>query len=142
MICNLASSCDEVSVRRALSAAGYGLFTLEGNDVQDFRSFYLALRREVPMGDARFDPEIPNWDGIIDYLRQGLLPASGLRKVAVIWRRADRSLSNAPRVVVSAIECLVGFGDEALAAPSGRLILTVVLLGDDWDTRWSDWERL
>ena len=113
----------EEEVRRVLAAAGFGLRILEGGLVLSSRSFFREAGRALAL-PSHFGH---NWDALQDVL--GDLAQGGERRIALLWREADRSFAADPQTVVDAF---VAFSraSEDLAAEAPATQFEVFLLGD------------
>jgi RNAse (barnase) inhibitor barstar len=113
----------EDEVRRVLTSARFGLRTLEGGLVLSGPSFF----REVARALAFPEHFGHNWDALQDLL--GDLTEGAERRIALLWREADRSFEADPQTVVDAF---VSFSRAAedLASETPPTQLEVFLLGD------------
>ena len=113
----------EEEVRRVLEAAGFGLRTLEGGSVLSGRSFFREVGRALGL-----PPDFGhNWDALQDVL--GDLAQGKERRIAVLWREADRSFEADPQTVVDAFVAFSRAAED-LAAEGPATQLDVFLLGD------------
>ena len=113
----------EEEVRRVLASAGFGLRTLEGGSVLSPKSFFREAGRALAL-PSHFGH---NWDALQDVL--GDLAQGSERRIALLWREADRSFEADPQTVVDAF---VAFSraSEDLAAEAPATQFEVFLLGD------------
>ena len=113
----------EEEVRRVLVAAGFGLRTLEGGLVLSDTSFFREIGRALAF-PAHFGH---NWDALQDLL--GDLARGGERRIALLWREADRSFEADPQSVVDAFVAFSRAAED-LASEAPPTQLEVFLLGD------------
>ena len=113
----------EDDLRRALEAAGFSLRTLEGGSVSSDRSFFREIGRAFPL-PAHFGQ---NWDAFQDVL--GDLADGGERRIALLWRDADRSFEADLQTVVDAFVAFSRAAED-LAAEAPATQLEVFLLGE------------
>lgn len=123
MAVHVLASERENDVRRVLLAAGFGLRTLEGGSVSSDRSFFREVGRALAL-PAHFGH---NWDALKDAL--GDLGDGGERRIALLWREADRSFEADPQTVVDAFVAFSRAAED-LAAEAAATQLEVFLLGD------------
>jgi RNAse (barnase) inhibitor barstar len=115
----------EDEVLGALQAEGFDVRILDGASIADEASFFVEAERGLGL-PAHFGR---NWDALNDCLGDWL--TADPRRVAVVWREADRSLESDPQTVFQAV---LAFDAVALAGPIDAsdvppLQLVVFLLG-------------
>ncbi len=99
-------------LKERLVGGGFGVYDLDGSTIHDTSSFFEAVVRDLPMGDACLDPapdadwRFPdNWSAFIDFLWQGLASAEH-RRVAILWMDAGHLRKCNPGLYHDALECL------------------------------------
>jgi RNAse (barnase) inhibitor barstar len=112
----------EGEVRRVLEAAGFKVRFLEGRTVSTEASFFEAAARALRLRDS-FGR---NWDALQDVL--GDLALGEDRRVALLWRDADRSFAGDAQTVVDAFVAFSRAADD-LAGAEPKTQLEVFLLG-------------
>lgn len=113
----------EEEVRGALAALGFGLRTLDGGAVVSGQSFFREVARALAL-PSYFGH---NWDALQDLL--GDLAQGSERRIALLWREADRSFEADPQTVVDAFVAFARAAED-LAAETPATQLEVFLLGD------------
>ena len=113
----------EEEIRRVLGAAGFGLRTLDGRSVVSGRTFFREVGRALAL-PSHFGH---NWDALQDVL--GDLAQAGERRIALLWRDADRSFAADPKTVVDALVAFSRAADD-LAAEAPATQLEVFLSGE------------
>jgi RNAse (barnase) inhibitor barstar len=113
----------EGEIRRRLEAAGFSVRVLQGRGVFDEASFFRevakALRPPSTFGH--------NWDALGDIL--GDLADGPSRRVALLWREAERSLGRDVQTVVAALLAFSRAADD-LAGEDPPTQLEVFVLGE------------
>ena len=113
----------EEEVRRVLTAASFGLRTLDGGAVSSGHSFFREVARALDL-PSHFGH---NWDALQDLL--GDLAEGSERRIALLWREADRSFEADPQTVVDAFVAFSRAAED-LAAETPVTQLEVFLLGE------------
>jgi RNAse (barnase) inhibitor barstar len=113
----------EVEVRDRLEAAGFVVHVLQGRDVSDETSFFREVAKAL-----RLAPTFGhNWDALGDTL--GDLADGPSRRVALLWREAERSLGRDVQTFVGALLAFSRAADE-LAGEEPATQLEVFVLGE------------
>jgi RNAse (barnase) inhibitor barstar len=122
---HIVESSGEVEVASALRAAGFDLRVLEGSRIRDEESFFgeAAVGLRLPSYFGR------NWDALDDCL--GDWHDGDERRIAILWRDADRSLACDAQTVFRAA---LAFDAAAVSPPAESeqttLQLEVFLFGE------------
>jgi RNAse (barnase) inhibitor barstar len=113
----------ETEVRRVLEGAGFSIRVLEGRKAATEASFFEEVARTLRLPG----PFGHNWDALQDAL--GDLARGEDRRVALLWRDADRSFAGDAQTVVDAFVAFSRAADD-LAAEEAATQLEVFLLGE------------
>jgi RNAse (barnase) inhibitor barstar len=113
----------EAEVRRVLGDAGFAVRTVEGGSVLSDRSFFHETARALGMA-PHFGH---NWDALQDVL--GDLAEAAERRIAVLWREADKSFEADAQTVVDALVALSRAAED-LAGEMPITQLEIFLLGE------------
>lgn len=107
---DLSKLLDDLQGRRAT------VFTLEGDNIRDERSFFDEAVSSLPMGDATpgDDPSdwasVTDWNAFADFLWQGLTEIQGT-PIAILWQHSDRSEVSNRQLVTDALEAFEHVGN-------------------------------
>jgi RNAse (barnase) inhibitor barstar len=110
----------EAEIRAALVAAGFDIGVVEGATVHDLASLFRQAARALNL-PAHFGH---NWDALNDALGD---VAEGDRRVAVLWKDADRSLAADPQAVLDAVIAFDASTAEGGTGGQGQLELFLFL---------------
>jgi RNAse (barnase) inhibitor barstar len=113
----------EAEVRDVLERAGFSLRILDGGAVSGEASFFEEAARALHLRG----PFGRNWDALQDVL--GELASGEDRRVALLWRDADKSFAGDAQTVVDAFVAFSRAADD-LAAEEPPTQLEVFLLGE------------
>jgi RNAse (barnase) inhibitor barstar len=113
----------EAEVARVLEQAGFAVSTLEGRACSSAATFFAEAARGLRL------PEYfgRNWDAFDECLRA--LGEGQHRRLAVLWRDADRSFRADPQTVLDAVQVFSDAGRE-LAGEDPFTQLEVFLFGE------------
>ena len=113
----------EQEIRGVLEDAGFGVHVLEGALVLSDQSFFKEVARALGLA-PHFGH---NWDAVQDVL--GDLAEGAERRIALLWREADRSFAADPQTVVDAFVAFSRAAED-LAGEAPPTQLEVFLLGE------------
>lgn len=120
---HLMAAARESEVTAVLEGAGFVVLRLEGAKARDEASLFTEAARGLRLPD-HFGR---NWDALDECLRG--LGEGQSRRLALLWRAADRSLAADPQMVVDATSLLTDVARD-LGAEDPPTQLEVFLLGE------------